>query len=134
MTTPRVGPLHAVGTPADLRRPAAGAGFEGSLDRLLEAPRSAPERRVDAGDGLRLSRHAEARLVSRGVVLDGPERESLDRAVSELERKGAKKSLILTRDHAWIVGIQKKTVITVLSREEALRQVFTDLDSMVVAD
>jgi flagellar operon protein len=136
VTTPRVAPLSGIGAPVVVRRPEdAGPGFARALDGLLEAPKAAPgEAEVPIGDGLRLSRHAEARLSSRGVVLDGPERESLDRAVSELERKGAKKSLILTRDNAWIVGITKKTVITVLSREEALHQVFTDLDSMVVAD
>jgi hypothetical protein len=40
---------------------------------------------------------------------------------------------VLTGDNAFIVGVPKRTVITVMSREEALGQIFTDLDSTYVA-
>jgi flagellar operon protein len=113
------------------RRRVAAPGFDQALERLLDAP--APAEPEEATGGLRLSRHAEARLESRGISLGGEERARLEAAVDELASRGAKKSLVLTGDNAFIVGVPKRTVITVMSREEALGQIFTDLDSTYVA-
>lgn len=115
------------------RRSVAVPGFDRALERLLDPVPTAPQDEEAAADGLKLSRHAEGRLASRGVDLGPEERQQLEAAIDELQGRGAKKSLVLTGDNAWIVGVPKRTVITVMSRSEAMGQIFTDLDSTYVA-
>lgn len=122
--------------PASPRRQPADqpTGFDHALERLLDVPTKHDESASEpVGEGIRFSKHAEARLNSRGLTVTDTDREQLTRAIDELERRGAKKSLVLTGDRAWVVGVPKKTVITVMSRDEALGQIFTDLDSTFVA-
>jgi flagellar operon protein len=57
----------------------------------------------------------------------------LETAVDELSQRGAKESLVLMDDRAYVVGVPKRTVITVMSREEAMGQVFTNIDSTYVS-
>lgn len=140
MSTPVTGPAELrqlVRTPVGPARPPKATGFAESLDRLLDAePTEAPA----AGEAppiearpVVLSKHAKSRLASRGVDY-GPARQAeLADALTALDDRGAKKALVLTGRDAWIVGVEKRTVITVMSREEALGQVFTDLDATFVA-
>ena len=53
--------------------------------------------------------------------------------MDQLELKGAKESLVLLDDVALIVGVPKRTVITAMSRDEALGNLFTGIDSAVLA-
>ena len=116
------------------RKPAGANGFDQALERLLDRPAEpVADEPAAIEDALRFSKHAEARLSSRGLEVTQTDREQLTSAIDELERRGAKKSLVLTGDRAWVVGVPKRTVITVMSRDEALGQIFTDLDSTFVA-
>ncbi|MEM6930904.1 MAG: hypothetical protein AAF602_28475 [Myxococcota bacterium] len=114
-----------------------GPGFAESLDRLLDAPppEAANDAPVDAAAGrpVVLSRHAEARLASRNIDYGPEQAAELRDALNTLDGRGARKALVLTGQQAWIVGVPKRTVITVMSREEALGQVFTDLDATYLA-
>ena len=90
----------------------------------LEPPRSI--------EPLRFSRHAKARLESRGIELDDAAHARLDDAVQRLDTKGARESLVLMDDNAFIVGVPKRTVITAMSRSEAMGNIFTGIDSTIV--
>jgi len=117
-----------------------------SADRAVvpgaSEPASAGESHLAAGEAeveslpdrgpVRFSRHAQARLESRGVELVEEEREKLDRAVDALDRRGGKEGLVLFSDRAYIVGVPQRTVITVFDRSEALGHVFTNIDSTYV--
>ena len=134
------GPSDLRGIPSSpvRRKPVrTGPGFEASLDRLLDPkPAEAEEAARESGPASRpvvLSRHAEARLASRGIPFGAAEQAELEGALNTLDRRGATKALVLTGQQAWIVGVPKRTVITVMSREEALGQVFTDLDATYLA-
>lgn len=115
------------------RNPAK-ASFDDALDLQL---RGREPERAEADDvstqGVRFSRHAAARLESRGITLGDEEREELEDAIDQLAERGARESLVLMRDRAYVVGVPRRTVITVLDREEALGQVFTNIDSTFVA-
>ncbi len=132
--------LAPISQPGRTSRPAA-AGFDTALESLLDplTPRqdrsteTSGEPADDSAQGVKLSRHASARLESRGLSFDAADEAQLESAIDELDQRGSKKALVLTGDRAWIVGVPKRTVITVLSRQEALGQVFTDLDSTYVA-
>ena len=134
MTAPidGVGPAARPVAPATLQGPPT-AGFEQALERLLDPPPAADPPPLDVEDGVVLSRHAQARLRSRGLTLDEADRATLSTAVDALQGRGARKALVLTDDRAFIVGVERRTIITVMGRDEALGQVFTDLDSTYVA-
>jgi len=81
---------------------------------------------------LKFSRHASARLKSRGIELSSQDLQDLSEAVDRLETKNARESLLLLGDHAFIVGIPKRTVITAMPRQEAIGSIFTNIDSTLV--
>lgn len=109
--------------------------FGTSLDALLSDPAAAsPEATApESASGLRFSKHAAARMESRGLTLDAAETAELEEAVEQLAARGAKESLVLLGDRAFVVGVPKRTVITAMPRDEALGTVFTNIDSTYVA-
>jgi flagellar operon protein len=111
--------------------------FSQNLEALLQqepanTPMVAPEVQVSSTD-VQFSQHAKKRLSSRGIEIDGPEMQRLNDAVDQLAERGARESLVLMDDRAYVVGVPKRTVITAMSREEALGNVFTNIDSTFVA-
>lgn len=112
-------------------------GFGDTLDALLKPmpARSGDVRSAETqfDGGVRFSKHAEARMVSRGISLDEADMADLGQAVDALAKKGAKESLILLGENAFIVGVPDRKVITALSRQEAIGNIFTNIDSTVVA-
>ena len=112
-------------------------GFDKSLDALLRSTPAnrpmVPQEEIENSEDISFSKHANNRLVSRGINVSADERKQLATAVDELSQRGAKESLVLMNDRAYVVGVPKRTVITVMSRDEALGQVFTNIDSTFVA-
>ena len=83
---------------------------------------------------LKFSKHAQQRLESRNIQLNEADLSSLEQAVDLAERKGAQDSLVMLRDLAFIVNIANKTVVTALDGKGATGNVFTNIDSAVIAD
>ena len=117
--------------------PASAPGFDKSLDALLQAPTPRADDAAaesNASDStIQFSRHAQQRMSSRGLELNPAEVSRLENAVDELSKRGAKESLVLTDERAYLVGVPKRTVITMMSRAEAMGQIFTNIDSTFVA-
>jgi flagellar operon protein len=59
--------------------------------------------------------------------------EKLNKAVSGAASKGAKDSLILMPNMAFIVNIPNRTVVTAMDGESIRDNVFTNIDSTVIA-
>lgn len=121
------------------RRAAQPAGFEAALDRLVNERKPVRQGEpattgVWSSGTVELSKHARARLESRGLTVDAAEQGRLDRAVEVLAEKGSKEALVLTDQHAFVVGVPKRVVITAMGRSEAVGQVFTGIDSTFVTD
>ena len=57
----------------------------------------------------------------------------LQEAVNKAEQKGAKDSLVMMNNKAFIVNIPNKTVITALDVEKSEENIFTNIDSVVFA-
>jgi flagellar operon protein len=57
----------------------------------------------------------------------------LNQAVDRAESKGAKESLVLMDQLALIVSIKNRTVITAVDGESMKENVFTNIDSAVIA-
>ncbi len=82
---------------------------------------------------LNFSRHAQKRLDQRQLQLTTHDLERLDRAVQKLSNKGAKLSLVLLEKLAMLVSITNRQVITVVGQEQLQQNVFTNIDSAVIA-
>lgn len=84
-------------------------------------------------DKIKFSAHAMKRLETRNIEMSDTELSRLQDAVSRAEAKGAKDSLVMMDNKAFIVNIPNKTVVTALPIEESTDNVFTNIDSVVFA-
>jgi flagellar operon protein len=100
------------------------ANAEGFKDVLAEI--------TNAG-GVRFSKHALERISSRGVTLDRASMERLNNAVEAAGSKGANESLVLMDELALIVSVRNRTVITAMPSTDTVGNVFTSIDSAIVA-
>lgn len=57
----------------------------------------------------------------------------LESAFDQAKNKGAKESLIMIDEKAFIVNIANKTVITAMDKGQLLSNVITNIDSAVIA-
>ena len=106
--------------------------FGQTLDGLLAKHENQDQLAAKQAGELKWSRHATARLRSRGIELSDTAQSEISAAVDQLEGKGAKESLVLYDEHAFIVGVQRRTVITAMTRDEAVGSIFTNIDSTIV--
>jgi flagellar operon protein len=83
--------------------------------------------------GLKFSKHAIERINARGIVLDRESLEKLDAAVTTARSKGGKESLVLMDELALIVSVKNRTVVTAMSGGDIKGNVFTSIDSAVIA-
>ena len=97
----------------------------GHFDQLLQ-------NKIDQG-GVTFSKHAAARMETRGINFSSNQMQRLSSAVSQVSAKGGKESLVLLDDAALVVSIKNDTVITVVDREQLKNNVFTNIDSAVIA-
>lgn len=68
----------------------------------------------------------------RGIEFSEAEWGRIAAKVEEAKRKGVTDSLVLTRDAALIVSAKNETVITVLNRDEAASQIFTNINGTII--
>lgn len=83
-------------------------------------------------DGIKFSRHALERLSARSIKVDQKYLSRLNEAVEKAQVKGARESLVLLDDLAFVVSIKNKTVITAVDGENRKDNVFTNIDSAVI--
>jgi flagellar operon protein len=81
---------------------------------------------------LKFSNHAETRLAQRGIRMSPDKLAKLEDAVQQAAAKGARESLILTADAAFIVNIKNRTVVTAIDHASLDQHVFTQIDSAVI--
>lgn len=89
--------------------------------------------RLEQETGITFSAHSMERLRERGIQLSTGELERLSGAVNRASEKGADDSLILIDDRAFIVSVKNRTVVTAMSGESIKGNVFTNIDSTVIA-
>jgi flagellar operon protein len=80
---------------------------------------------------IKFSGHAIKRLEARNIKLSESELDKIESALQRAETKGAKDSLIMMDDKAFIVNIPNKTVITAMNVNEEFENIFTNIDSVV---
>jgi flagellar operon protein len=83
--------------------------------------------------GIKFSKHAVERMSARGISFDRTSIDKLDAALSAAQSKGANESLVLMDELALVVSVKNRTVITAMSSREPDHNVFTSIDSAVIA-
>ncbi len=81
---------------------------------------------------LQISKHAEKRLEQDGFQLTPDHASRIRHGVERAESKGAKESLFLMDDKAFIVNIRDRVLVTHIARERLKENVFTNIDSAVI--
>lgn len=111
--------------PAARKQQATPANGVGSFDQLLR-------NKIDQG-GVKFSKHAVDRMNSRGIQFSPNQMQRLEDAVSQVEAKGGKESLVMIDDTALVVSVKNDTVVTVVDKQQLKNNVFTNIDSAVIA-
>ena len=81
----------------------------------------------------RFSRHALDRLQQRGIEVGGQTLERLTGGVARAAGKGSRDSVVFVDGTAFVVSVKNNTVITAVGSENMREQVFTNIDSAVIA-
>jgi flagellar operon protein len=114
---------------------------------IRESGGTVPQRAQETADGLafnqilqqqiagsvRFSAHAQQRLAQASVQLGPQDMSRLEAAVDKAGQKGGKDSLILLDDLAFVVSVKNRTVITAVGADRMADNVFTKIDSVVIA-
>ena len=79
------------------------------------------------------SRHALDRLAQRGIELSGQTVERLRDGINRAATKGSRDSVVFVDSTAFVVSVRNNTVITAVDPGHMREQVFTNIDSAVIA-
>jgi flagellar operon protein len=82
------------------------------------------------GKDIKISAHAQQRMEERNIHLEESDIKALKGAMDSLEEKGARESLMLYKDHAFIASIRNRTIITSIDSEGV--EVVTNIDSAII--
>jgi flagellar operon protein len=110
-------------TAAAPKNATAGASFRASFADVLKAKTN----------DLRFSAHAQTRMKSRGIDVSPQMMDKLTNAVDTAQQKGSKNSLVLFSNAAFIVNVPNRTVVTAMDGENIRENIFTNIDSTVLA-
>jgi flagellar operon protein len=117
------GPTAPVQPTAPARQNGAQAATGPSFSEVLASHTNAPT----------FSRHALERLQQRGINLDQSTLGRLTDGVSRAASKGSRDSVVFVDGTAYVVSVANNTVITAVGSEHMRQQVFTNIDSAVIA-
>jgi flagellar operon protein len=117
-----------------------GIGGPGSIG-YTPAPRPAQKPAAPGGpsapsfaDELKFSKHAAARVQRRGIGANDPATAArLEKGVELAAKKGSRAAVVLVDSTAYVVAPQNKTVITAVDQSQMKEQVFTNIDTAVIA-
>jgi flagellar operon protein len=102
--------------------------FKGLIEEQLRHPQVTEK---NVGTDVNVSTHAMKRLQERNIELDGNEYMKLKEAVSKLRAKGGHDSLVITQKAAYVVDVDKNTVVTAVDKNNMNENVFTKIDSTI---
>ena len=115
-------PISPVG---GVRQKPAVAKGSGQFDQLLQKAQKQSQ--------VKFSGHALSRMQARGIDFNQGQLDRLQQAVAQVDAKGGRDSLVMLDDTALVVSVKNETVVTVVDREQMKNNVFTKIDSAVIA-
>ncbi len=81
---------------------------------------------------LKFSAHALKRLESRSLSLSEDDLLRLQQGVQQLKEKGARQSVVLLDQRAFVVSVENQTVVTAIDSQQSQGRVFTNIDSLAI--
>ncbi len=81
---------------------------------------------------IKISSHANKRLSERNITLDENDLKTLRKAMDRADQKGARESLMLYKDIAFIASIKNHTLITAMDPKDSKENIFTNIDSAII--
>ncbi len=91
------------------------------------------EKLAEQPDGVEFSKHAIERMEDRNIDLtENDMLERLNRAVEVAQEKGSNDTLVLLDTTAFVVSVKNNKVITTMTEEDMLGNIFTNIDSTVI--
>ena len=81
---------------------------------------------------VQFSKHAETRIRQRGIEVSDDMMASLNQAVQKAREKGAKDTVTIGTQGAFIVNVPNNIVITTMTEQEMKNNIFTNIDSAVL--
>ena len=97
-----------------------------SFQEILESSQNR-----SAGE-VKFSKHAAGRLADRNIELTSGQMERLQEGTQRAQQKGIKESLVIVDQLAFIVNIPNSTVVTAMNQNDAVENVFTNIDGAVI--
>lgn len=87
---------------------------------------------LTAKQQLKVSKHAEKRLLERNITINDTEWQQINEKVTEAKLKGVTNSVVITKDATLIVSNKNNTVVTALNNDEAQNKIFTNINGMIL--
>lgn len=104
----------------NISKPSESSNFQKVLEETLQS--------------LKLSKHAQSRIISREIEFNNDVIEKLQQAIHKAQSKGSNESLILFKNKIFLVSVKNKTIISVFDQQSLEKNVFTNIDSVVFAE
>jgi flagellar operon protein len=105
--------------------PARDTGTGPGFDAILQSE-------VRDARPLDFSAHAQSRLLSRRIQLSDAQIARLQHGVDQAAQKGARDSLVMMDNLAFIVSVANRKVVTAIDGATTQGNVFTQIDSAVI--
>lgn len=70
-------------------------------------------------------------MQEQNLQLSEDDLSELENAVTRLEQKGTRESLVLLEDHAFLVGVPNRQVVALMTRREAADTIFSQVGSAI---
>ncbi len=90
------------------------------------------QQEIQKENGVQFSKHAEMRIQQRGIEVSADMMNSLNQAVEKARAKGAKDTVIISSQGAFIVNVPNNIVVTTMTEQEMKNNIFTNIDSAVL--
>lgn len=84
---------------------------------------------LQKNESIKISAHAEQRMQERNIVLQDNDMDALKDAMNHLDKKGARESLMIYKDMAFIASVRNRTIITTMKESEM--DIVTNIDSII---
>jgi flagellar operon protein len=115
---------------APVTRPATGTA---GAAQVPDGPSFADVLRTQQPQPVRFSSHALQRVERRGIDVSPATLGRLNDGVERAAAKGARASVVFVDATSFVVSVPNRTVITAVDRDHMKQQVFTNIDSAVIA-
>ena len=86
-----------------------------------------------AVSGIKISAHAQERIHSRNISFGSNEKLRMESAIQKAQAKGCRESIVMLEGNAFVVSINNKTIITAMDGNSVKDNIFTNIDSAVIA-